>query len=903
MPESDNTIIIDVEFSEQSLTAMRRQLHDLGVRDGALTNLNREARALTPNFQSAQSSIFSAATAIKTFVAARAAHEIADIVREGIAAEKAFTALRTSAQSAGVTLAQQAQSAERLRKELALTRTEATSLQAQSTFFAKQAGSVSEVDKFTTSLADLAVAKGRSLAELSTLISQLITGVDEATDKLFGVNPTILYAEYARTIGKTAESLTDAEKAQVRFNKVVEEGAKFSGTVQDFMSTTAGQVETATAQWRDLKTTLSEFILSNGLVNDTLALTNELLALVTGRPPDDKRGQFRDVEEAGRSASEAWGNIVTDQLQRGFVNLSAGSGFINNRLGAVLFGFGRRERLDQEAEDILAIRRLEIDRLNTRSQNSAEVQAAKDNQKILNEQARLAREAGLNPQQIAELTRRNRTEPDFNFKEALKEATERLGLAARERVESSLVPLKTEFEQATRSLNLPELLRTLRKISAEARSLPDDLQKTEEGSRFLQSLEKELRQVQTTLFSESLAEIQSDKNLTERIEKLKQLKAEIAATSNEILSPVEITKLTKQVESEITQTSENIGRILKETVESYDKFLTDLVQRGETDNPFVRMFASFRRELAETQERFAPFGAAFLTEAERMLRAIQDNELALTRMQSQLSVQRFEQEARRLETSQGLGQSGPDERAVEVISARINAAIQGVSSAAIAESLRAGVLKPDPVLVADRQLSALKDLESKLGSLSPEARATAQGRIDQELKRIFDALPEEVRRAIAQGGNSVLRETFAGAFFRDTVRAQRDVQEAIERERVGNLIQTQARELLDVIHTSGAADGAKLKELLNVTGALGEKELTPDLRAARVDALRRTAVLEASKERDAKDLADKQREVMDRLKNVITDKGIKLDGDASKILIEIVDRSDSSRVSRLGRGY
>lgn len=120
--------------------------------------------------------------------------------------------------------------------------------------FAKAAGRTEQVDQFTQSLADLAAAKGIAADQLPTLIGQLKTGQDEVFDKLKGVNPSTLYDAYARSVGKTAESLTDLEKAQVRFDAILKDGALFSGEAEKRLGDISGKVDTLGASFSNLTT-------------------------------------------------------------------------------------------------------------------------------------------------------------------------------------------------------------------------------------------------------------------------------------------------------------------------------------------------------------------------------------------------------------------------------------------------------------------------------------------------------------------------------------------------------------------------------------------------------------------------------------------------------------------------
>jgi hypothetical protein len=101
-----------------------------------------------------------------------------------------------------------------------------------------------EVDKTGEAIAralDLGAARGLTAAETLQAVEQAIIGVDEGTDKLLGMNPSVAYQKYAESIGTTAAKLTEAGKAQAIYNELHVQGGKVAGEYAEWLKSPAGQ--------------------------------------------------------------------------------------------------------------------------------------------------------------------------------------------------------------------------------------------------------------------------------------------------------------------------------------------------------------------------------------------------------------------------------------------------------------------------------------------------------------------------------------------------------------------------------------------------------------------------------------------------------------------------------------
>jgi len=111
---------------------------------------------------------------------------------------------------------------------------------------ATKAGDVGKAAPGMEAFLDLGAARGLSAADTLKAVQQAILGIDEGTDKLFGKNPSVIYAEFAATIGTTAGKLTDQQKAMSILTEAMEDGGKVRGEYARYLQTTAGQQEQLT---------------------------------------------------------------------------------------------------------------------------------------------------------------------------------------------------------------------------------------------------------------------------------------------------------------------------------------------------------------------------------------------------------------------------------------------------------------------------------------------------------------------------------------------------------------------------------------------------------------------------------------------------------------------------------
>jgi len=194
----------------------------------------------------------------------------AQIVRATALAGDATRQLRANALEAGLAFDKATDSAVKFAERAGLAQSEANKAFSGVINFARGAGRTDQLDLFTRRLTDLAGAKGIKPEQLGDISRQLNALTDEATDKLLGANPSAFYDAYAKSIGTTAERLTDLQKRQAVFDEVVRRGALFDGEAEKRLGDVSGKLDTVSARFENLKTKIGEF--ASPFIKNTLDL-------------------------------------------------------------------------------------------------------------------------------------------------------------------------------------------------------------------------------------------------------------------------------------------------------------------------------------------------------------------------------------------------------------------------------------------------------------------------------------------------------------------------------------------------------------------------------------------------------------------------------------------------------
>ncbi|MET0646971.1 MAG: hypothetical protein ABW208_10150 [Pyrinomonadaceae bacterium] len=718
----------------------------------------------------------------------------AETVRAAAVASDATRVLEFSATQAGLAFTDAAELAEDFARRVGASNTEAAGTFSDLVRLAERAGRAGDVDLVQRRFADLAAARGLRGSELQALVGTILSGQDEGLNRLGLPDPSKLYAQYAAQLGKTAESLSETEKAQAALNAVLLKGAEAEGQAEARLRGTAGQLDTAGASWTNFKTQVGEAVTASIEFRDLLFTVNDALGGLVTSHAAARRELALGLKSPAQLAAEQSGGLFNQALDA-FKDVSGQA----LGAGALFYDLASGETSAD------SLRRF------------------------------TAASYGAGDRRRQELEERYRAE-----------------------------------------------LENIRRQEQEAEERAD-----ENAAKAAEAARRAARQQQ---FTGQLDSALGEENLTARLERLRAVREE----ASKLLDGAEVEKQTKKIDDALEKTRKEVEQTVSTARDALRSFLNEAAAAADKDNPFVSLFVRARDEAEETRKKFLVFGEDFADAMARVREESIQAEIATARLHSSLQALKYGQEARRLEGAV-TGLTGPEERALATVGARIGGAVQGTAGEALAEALRAGRTGVGASALARRQFDELLKLEGSLTGLEGRGAEAARDALDAQFKSLYAGLDEKTKAEALQYGPA--RARFSSAFAGDALRAERDIRDAVEREQAGAFIQEDARELLAAIRASGLTDRQKVQEFLGVTGALSDKELTGDLRRARVDALRAGAAFEAQKERDGEARAARIDGVMQKLDRALSEKGLKLDAETAKVQIEVTDKTGRANVT------
>ena len=168
--------------------------------------------------------------------------------------------LEATSKITGVSLGLMQQTAAKAKDEFNLTTVQSNEFTIALSKLTDKAGETEKMGEALRALLDVGAAQNRSAEETLVAINQAILGLDEGTDKLFGKNPSVIYAEYAKQIGISAGKLTDQQKAQALLNEVMATGLLVQGEYAKFLDSNAGRQAQAAARLEEMKAKWGELI-------------------------------------------------------------------------------------------------------------------------------------------------------------------------------------------------------------------------------------------------------------------------------------------------------------------------------------------------------------------------------------------------------------------------------------------------------------------------------------------------------------------------------------------------------------------------------------------------------------------------------------------------------------------
>jgi len=102
-------------------------------------------------------------------------------------------------------------------------------------------GNASSATELLASFLDLGAARGLTASESLQKAALSIVGIDEGTDALFGKNPSALFDDFAKVIGRSAGKFDDQDKAAALAFATLAAGIKVGGSYQAYLESAAGK--------------------------------------------------------------------------------------------------------------------------------------------------------------------------------------------------------------------------------------------------------------------------------------------------------------------------------------------------------------------------------------------------------------------------------------------------------------------------------------------------------------------------------------------------------------------------------------------------------------------------------------------------------------------------------------
>lgn len=306
--------------------------------------------------------------------------------------------LSASATEAGLSYEATAEQAERFGERVALANTEAARTFSDLVRLAGQAGRTQELDLIEKRFSDLAAARGIAAKDLSTITQQIITGQDEGLNRLGLPDPSRLYDAYAKSLGTTADALTETEKAQARLSAVMDKGALFSGAAEERLHSVSGQVDQFNASVGNLATGIGSAMTQNQEFHDLLWTINDALKAISFSA-DEVRQKLKEglsPEQIAAGQTEGTGTRIWGAVKGGLTSLPASAAYLydlaagesredaSRRLNEALTGGNNRRRGELTERIRNEQRQME------RQEQQAREQAAANERRRAEEAAKLA---------------------------------------------------------------------------------------------------------------------------------------------------------------------------------------------------------------------------------------------------------------------------------------------------------------------------------------------------------------------------------------------------------------------------------------------------------------------------------------------------------------------------------
>lgn len=280
---------------------------------------------------------------------------------------RATRLLSASATEAGMSFDMLAAKNAAFAKSVGLSNTAAAETTSNIARLASGSGMTGQMDQLLQSFADLGAARGIAGEDLNNLIGTILSGQDEGLNRLGISDPGKLYEAYAKSVGRSTESLTQQEKVQAAVNAVMQKAALFTGAAEDRMNSFDGQIAKTTAQWDTLLDSLAMTAITSGPVVDFFNEVSRAMEGVSAQS-DQVRQKLRegmspkDIAAEVRGKDPTWGDSISSWAATALEWSPAGNFITKKLFGNDIFDHGSAEdiakgRLAQFEAQIAATKR------------------------------------------------------------------------------------------------------------------------------------------------------------------------------------------------------------------------------------------------------------------------------------------------------------------------------------------------------------------------------------------------------------------------------------------------------------------------------------------------------------------------------------------------------------------
>lgn len=176
-----------------------------------------------------------------------AAQRLSGVIRDSFAEydelQKSQRKLEGTSKITGLSLDYLREVAKRGREEFGLSKGVANDYGTEVAKLEVASGGAASATDLLSAFLNIGAARGLSASESMLAVRQALLGIDEGTDKLFGKNPSGLWADYALVIGKSAGKFTDMDKQAALAWATIEAGNKTLGSYSEYLDKAEGRQE------------------------------------------------------------------------------------------------------------------------------------------------------------------------------------------------------------------------------------------------------------------------------------------------------------------------------------------------------------------------------------------------------------------------------------------------------------------------------------------------------------------------------------------------------------------------------------------------------------------------------------------------------------------------------------